>query len=383
MELLRQFSERLEEVQRFQSVGYQLERNPIIDKSLSDLYFIDDDDLLYRLSLQAQPSMWVLEDSQASLRASTGDFTSDFDDTEFSEVSDTEEELDTTSLSSDTSDKDDSRAKSLSNSDSAHSVGSESEKEKGEDEQVKKKREEEAKRKKEEDAKREERKRRKERQEAKRRKEIKRKSGMQRVNKCHAVSPPAAHLVEFVQVERLVDKHFALCHRTKERGTIELGDERYIALRSETLASELFAVGTFLFPCRSPEETRLFVVRSLFDLGHVMGISDAKFFRSSLPTSENVTLNLVALAAVNLAYSGWGRLHFHPSCDFSPQSFRLQVDFKISFEASSWSQDVTAPPGLNVCSLNSGCLSGWCTEAAGHTMVSVEVKCRAQGSLTR
>jgi len=55
-ELFRLFGERLEFVRQFQQIPYSLSAEPKIVQFMNELYFIDDDDLLYSLSLKAQPN---------------------------------------------------------------------------------------------------------------------------------------------------------------------------------------------------------------------------------------------------------------------------------------------------------------------------------------
>lgn len=55
LELMRQFGERMAEIQRFQSVPHHYQPNQNVLQFLSHLHFIEDDDFLYQLSLQSQP----------------------------------------------------------------------------------------------------------------------------------------------------------------------------------------------------------------------------------------------------------------------------------------------------------------------------------------
>lgn len=60
-DLFRQLFERAKFVQKFQAVAYKLPTDPAIMNFLNHLHYIEDDDILYQMSINTQPSMWLLD----------------------------------------------------------------------------------------------------------------------------------------------------------------------------------------------------------------------------------------------------------------------------------------------------------------------------------
>eukprot|EP01119_Soliformovum_irregulare_P013759 TRINITY_DN3698_c0_g1_i3.p1 TRINITY_DN3698_c0_g1~~TRINITY_DN3698_c0_g1_i3.p1 ORF type:complete len:1112 (-),score=332.45 TRINITY_DN3698_c0_g1_i3:220-3486(-) len=357
LELMRQFGERMSEIRRFQSVPHRVEPNQNVLQFLSHLHYIEDDDFLYQLSLQAQPSMWVnvLEESEVHRIPSGSPTVKSDEDDEDAFFSDDE---------FDDSDGTPSGIETPVNFVQPVALTPEAIKIKEE------------------------------------RRELRRASKAVLLD--GTLSSALWNAILFA-IEKQIPR---IDWDTKGISTIK--GERLLLLRADSLSRDLYSSASVIFPHQSMEENRNFVVKYLHDLGHTLGMAEANFVLAKLKVKH--CQHKIAVGVHHLAQMGWASITLGPSCVMPDTTFKIPFRMEGSFEVDSWnSAEATSPitsdteslgsgtgsqPGSRsssrkslrfqdacTCVLSSSFFSGWCASAMRMPLVAAELTCRSKGDL--
>jgi signal transduction histidine kinase len=191
------------------------------------------------------------------------------------------------------------------------------------------------------------------------------------------VKVPAGMEGAFAHAEELVARWFADRRDVPERGTIELGGERYVLVRAAGLSVDFFALVRRLYGAGREDEADAFALNILFDLAHALGKSDAAQFHTRMGVTDPI--ERLSAGPVHFAHSGWAFVDILAESRPSPdEDFFLFYDHPYSFESDAWVRAGQRAP-QPVCIMNAGYSSGWCEESFGVQLVAAELTCRAHG----
>lgn len=181
----------------------------------------------------------------------------------------------------------------------------------------------------------------------------------------------------FDEAQKTVKEYFKNIDFNPSQGTISINDDRYILIRASALSSDFFKAITQLYRDQSEEVAFNIGENFLFDIGHLIGMEDAKQLHDKMELKNPI--EKLAAGPVHFAYSGWAFVDIHPESRPSPdENFFLKYDHPYSFEAESWIKkgEKSDKP---VCIMNAAYSSGWCGESFGIQLTAVETHCRAKG----
>ncbi|MFN5417008.1 MAG: histidine kinase dimerization/phosphoacceptor domain -containing protein [Flavobacteriia bacterium] len=181
----------------------------------------------------------------------------------------------------------------------------------------------------------------------------------------------------FDGAQMVVEEYFKKLEFNPEEGSIKIDDERYILVRASSLSHEFFKNFEQNFPDKSKEEIFTITKDFLFDIGHVIGIQDAKKFHFKM--NLNDPLSKLSAGPIHFAYAGWASVDILPESNPSPdENFFLKYHHPYSFEADSWIKSGERAENT-VCIMNAAYSSGWCESSFGIPLTAVELSCRAKG----
>ncbi|MGE3727606.1 MAG: histidine kinase dimerization/phosphoacceptor domain -containing protein [Candidatus Sericytochromatia bacterium] len=194
------------------------------------------------------------------------------------------------------------------------------------------------------------------------------------------VSVPAPFSAIFQQAQDNVQRYFHNLAFKPSQGLIEVENERYVLVRASSLSCDFFNYLRHLYSDRDAQTAFQTGQDFLFDIGHVLGIADAKCFHAKMNLQEPI--EKLSAGPVHFAYAGWGFVEILPESNPSPdENFYLKYHHPYSFEADSWlSRDQRSQDA--VCIMNAAYSSGWCEASFGMPLTAVEVACRARGDET-
>lgn len=197
------------------------------------------------------------------------------------------------------------------------------------------------------------------------------------VSELSTVKVPAPFSEIFINAEKYVSGYFGAFRQDPQRGVIEISGERYILVRSSSMAVQFFDFIKNMYPGLDQEETLEASAKVLYDMAHAIGRSDARSFHEKTGVKDPIAK--LSTGPVHFAFTGWAFVEIFPESKPSPdESFYLLYDHPQSFEADSWLKDVGRTAHCT-CFMNSGYSSGWCSESFGINLVARELLCRAKG----
>jgi predicted hydrocarbon binding protein len=185
-----------------------------------------------------------------------------------------------------------------------------------------------------------------------------------------SVRVPEAFTGLFDQAETYVKAHFDKLKRDPERGTIHVGDARYILVRGDSLTTGFLEVMRDLI---GEEEAFKFWYR----MARVIGREDSRAFCAERGLTDGPAR--LSTGPVHFAYTGWARVEIDDRSRPAPDdTYYLEYVHPNTFESESWrkSGKVSTRP---VCVFSAGYSAGWCSEAFGLEVHAREVTCAAAG----
>lgn len=193
----------------------------------------------------------------------------------------------------------------------------------------------------------------------------------------HTVRVPEPFKAIFEDAEKNVADYFSQLKFSPHEGTIQIGDERYILVRASSLSNEFFENFAGNLPGKTEEEAFSIARDFLFDIGHLIGLEDARRVHSKINLKDPISK--LSAGPVHFAHAGWAFVDILPESSPSPDSnFFLKYHHPYSFEADSWIK-AGKKSEKPVCIMNAAYSSGWCEESFNIPLTAVEISCRAKG----
>ncbi|HIA35459.1 MAG TPA: hypothetical protein EYN89_01685 [Flavobacteriales bacterium] len=191
------------------------------------------------------------------------------------------------------------------------------------------------------------------------------------------VKAPETFVPVFNKAQETVKEYFRNIDFNPSQGTITINDDRYVLIRASALSYDFFKVIKQLY--RDEDENEAFNIGQnfLFDIGHLIGMEDAKQFHKKMNLKDPI--EKLSAGPVHFAYSGWAFVDILPESRPTPdENYFLKYRHPYSFEADSWikkGQKSDKP----VCIMNAAYSSGWCEQSFDIELTAVEISCRAKG----
>lgn len=184
------------------------------------------------------------------------------------------------------------------------------------------------------------------------------------------VSVPAAFEGLFAQAETYVDRLFHELRREPERGTIHVGQQRYVLIRGESLYVALFDQLTAAFGAEQAGEF-------IYNLARVIGRADSESFAKERGITDPT--ERLSTGPVHFAYAGWAFVDILPTSRPAPDaSYFLHYRHPNTFESEIVRRRGTRAPEP-VCLFSAGYSAGWCSAAYGIDVHAREVLCTGRG----
>jgi two-component sensor histidine kinase/predicted hydrocarbon binding protein len=191
------------------------------------------------------------------------------------------------------------------------------------------------------------------------------------------VKSPESFKPIFDKAEETVARYFDAISFKPSKGTITINDDRYVLIRASALSYDFFKELKTLYRDEGENEAFDIGQNFLFDIGHVIGIEDAKQFHDKMKLTNPI--ERLAAGPVHFAYSGWAFVDILPESTPSlDENFFLKYNHPYSFEADSWISK-NKKSKKPVCIMNAAYSSGWCEQSFGMELTAVEITCRAKG----
>jgi predicted hydrocarbon binding protein len=181
--------------------------------------------------------------------------------------------------------------------------------------------------------------------------------------------PPALEPL-FEQAEAYVKRHFDELVRAPERGTILVGDERYVLVRAKSLTVGFF---NSMRDVMGPDEA----LRFWYRMARLLGEEDARAFCAARHLEDPAAR--LSTGPVHFAYTGWARVEIDDrSKPASDGTYYLEYTHPNTFESASWLAEGQRAEGP-VCMFSAGYSAGWCSHAFDLEVHAREVTCVACG----
>jgi len=191
------------------------------------------------------------------------------------------------------------------------------------------------------------------------------------------VRVPAEFRELFDVAQRTVERYFRDVQADPSQGTIEIAGERYVLVRAAALSYGFLSAIRAAYAERGDAEALHIGKTLLFDMAHVIGISDARNFHRKMGVTDPVAK--LSAGPVHFAYTGWAFVDILPESRPTPDDdFFLMYHHPFSFESDSWMR-AGQETEFAVCIMNAGYSSGWCEESFGIPLAAAEIACKAKG----
>lgn len=181
----------------------------------------------------------------------------------------------------------------------------------------------------------------------------------------------------FSAAEKYVKNYFSTMERNPEKGTIEIGDERYILVRASSMSVFFLEHVKSLYPGIDDISAVEAAANVLFDIASAIGKYDAKTFHAKTRVEDPIAK--LSTGPIHFAYMGWAYVDILPESKPSPdENYYLLYDHPYSFESESWIKE-RGQVDFCTCFMNAGYSSGWCEASFGIKLVAREMLCQAKG----
>jgi PAS domain S-box-containing protein len=196
-------------------------------------------------------------------------------------------------------------------------------------------------------------------------------------NISNTVSVPENLKSIFDIAEKKVGDYFSHLKLSPEKGSIKINNERYVLVRASALSHEFLYTISNLYKDRGEEEALNIGKNILLDIGHVIGMEDAKVLHKKMKLKSPI--EKLSAGPVHFAHSGWASVKIHPESNpVGDENFYLKYDHPYSFEADAWIKNGIKSK-TPVCIMNAAYSSGWCQESFGIPLSAIEITCKAKG----
>jgi predicted hydrocarbon binding protein len=188
-----------------------------------------------------------------------------------------------------------------------------------------------------------------------------------------SVRVPPAFEPPFAQAEVFVEGLFADMRRVPEKGTLHVGQDRYVLVRAEGLYVGWFDALSEAF---GEEAARQFIYNSAREIGR----SDSSTFSARLGVTAPV--ERLASGPVHFAHAGWALVEILEDSVPAPNDeYFLHYNHPNTFES-----EVLRAKGRRLtecgCLFSAGYSAGWCSDAFGLEVHGRELRCVSRGDET-
>ena len=184
------------------------------------------------------------------------------------------------------------------------------------------------------------------------------------------VRVPAPFEPLFDEAEAYVKSAFDGLRRAPEKGTIHVGDERYVLVRAASLTTGFLSVMKDLI---GEEEALKFWYR----MARVIGAEDARAF--CLERGVEGGPARLSTGPVHFAYAGWARVEIDDRSNPAPDdTYYLEYTHPNTFESEAWLRR-GEPSSRPICAFSAGYSAGWCSEAFLVDVHAREISCVGAG----
>ena len=188
--------------------------------------------------------------------------------------------------------------------------------------------------------------------------------------------PPQFEAI-FLKAQEYVSRYFRDKREDPTEGTIEIFGERYVLMRASSMSVEFFELVKDIYSGQNPDQAMVVARNLLYDMAHAIGVADAKRFHSVMGLDDPI--EKLSAGPVHFAHAGWAFVDILPQSEpRSDDDFFLVYKHPYSFEADAWIRSGKQVDS-QVCMMNAGYSSGWCSESFGVELVAAELTCRARG----
>jgi len=184
------------------------------------------------------------------------------------------------------------------------------------------------------------------------------------------VKVPAPFGPLFEQADRYVCDLFKEFERDPNKGTIHVGQQRYVLMRAESVFLALY---DGLRQAFGDEQACEFI----YNIARIIGRSDSEAFaRDRKVTDPNERLSA---GPVHFSYAGWAFVDILDSSKPSPdENYFLHYRHPNTFESEVLKgRGITAERAM--CFFSAGYSAGWCSVAYGIDVHAREIRCTARG----
>lgn len=185
-----------------------------------------------------------------------------------------------------------------------------------------------------------------------------------------AVNVPEHFAPLFEQAEHYVSQLFSEFQQKPEKGTLHVGEKRYVLVRAESLYVSLFDQLTAAF---GEEHAGEFI----YNMARIIGRSDSESFSQERGVTDPDAR--LSTGPVHFAYSGWAFVDIYSTSAPAPdETYFLHYHHPNTFESEVYKQrgrSTTQP----VCLFSAGYSAGWCSAAYSVEVHGREMQCTARG----
>jgi predicted hydrocarbon binding protein len=181
----------------------------------------------------------------------------------------------------------------------------------------------------------------------------------------------------FIQAQDFVKRYFDTMKQDPTKGTITIGNQRYVLIRAKSLRLDLArSIGKMMnIPEKVAEES---ASKILYNLAYTIGLSDAEQFHKTMDVKDPIAK--LSAGPIHFSYSGWAFVDIFPESAPSPDdNYFLIYDHPYSFEAAAFIKEYGKTAKVPICVMNAGYSSGWCTQSFGVKLDAEEIMCTAMG----
>ena len=185
-----------------------------------------------------------------------------------------------------------------------------------------------------------------------------------------AAEVPPEMLQVFERARDTVKTYFDTLSTVPARGRVEVGKDRFILARTDSLSLVLRKVLTEIYGERGSDQL-------LYSFGRAVGRTEARKFFDRFELKD--AMERFGFGPTYFSFSGWAFVNLlYPSNPVPDESFLLVFSVQNSFEAEGY-QSAAETTDKAICHINAGYLTGWCEESFGVPLETRELFCSAKG----
>jgi predicted hydrocarbon binding protein len=174
----------------------------------------------------------------------------------------------------------------------------------------------------------------------------------------------------FEKAKATVQSYFDTLATVPARGRVEVGKDRFILARTDSLSLVLRNVLAEIYGDRGSDQL-------LYSFGKAVGRTEARKFFARFELTD--PMERFGFGPTYFSFSGWAFVNLlYPSNPAPTEKFLLVFSVQNSFEAEGF-QSAAERTDKPICHINAGYLTGWCEESFGIPLETRELFCAAKG----